>query len=93
MKIAFAALILATVATPVIAADAVQTAPTSAVTAQKGKMLVSADGARLATIYRVTANGVQVIVDGRMITVPSDTVSAVDGKFQTSLSKSQVLAL
>jgi hypothetical protein len=93
MKTAFAALILATIATPVIAADAVQTAPAGATLAQKGKMLVSADGSRLATIYRVTPAGAQVIVDGRMITVPADTISAVDGKFKTSLSKSQVLGL
>lgn len=94
MKKTIAALILAVVATPVVAADAVQTAPTSAVAvATKGKMLVSADGARLATIYRVTPAGADLIVDGHMVTVPADTISLVDGKITTSLSKSQVIAI
>jgi hypothetical protein len=33
------------------------------------------------------------IIDGKLVTVPASTLSSVDGKLTTSLSKSQVLAL
>jgi hypothetical protein len=71
--------------------DAVSTVST---VATKGKMLVAADGARLGTVYRVNSDGaVQMILDGKMITVPASTLSSVDGRLVTSLSKKQVLAL
>jgi hypothetical protein len=60
----------------------------------KGKMLVAANGARLGPVYRVGADGsAQIIIDGKMVTVPATTLSSVDGKVQTSLTKSEVLAL
>jgi hypothetical protein len=66
----------------------------SAPVAEKGKMLVAANGARLGAIYRVIADGsAQLIIDGRMVTVPASTLSSVEGKLTTSLTKSQVLAL
>ncbi|MDB6101100.1 MAG: hypothetical protein JWO52_1099 [Gammaproteobacteria bacterium] len=66
----------------------------SASVAEKGKMLVSANGARLGPVYRVGADGsAQVIVDGRMVHVPANTLSSVEGKLTTSLTKSEVLAL
>ena len=62
--------------------------------AEKGKMLVAANGARLGAVYRVGADGsAQVIIDGRMVTIPANTLSSVDGKLTTSLTKSQVLSL
>jgi len=62
--------------------------------AAKGKVLVAADGARLGTVYRVGPDGaVQMILDGKMITVPASTLSSVDGRLVTSLSKHQVLGL
>ena len=62
--------------------------------ATKGKMLVAADGARLGTVYRVGPDGaVQMILDGKMITIPASTLSSVDGRLVTSLSKHQVLGL
>jgi hypothetical protein len=62
--------------------------------AEKGKMLVAANGARLGAVYRVGADGsAQVIIDGRMVSVPANTLSSVDGKLTTSLTKSQVLSL
>ena len=62
--------------------------------AEKGKMLVTANGARLGTIYRVAADGAaQIIIDGKMVSVPASTLSNVDGKLTTSLTKSEVLAL
>jgi len=57
-------------------------------------MLVTANGARLAPVYRVGADGsAQIILDGKMVTVPASTLSSVDGKLTTSLTKSEVLAL
>lgn len=74
-------------------ASAKEDAP-SAVAASKGKLLVAADGARLGTVYRVTSDGaVQMILEGKMITVPASTLSNVDGRLVTSLSKNQVMAL
>jgi len=62
--------------------------------AEKGKMLVAANGTRLGAVYRVGPDGsAQLIIDGRMVAVPANTLSSVDGKLTTSLTKSQVLAL
>lgn len=61
--------------------------------ATKGKMLYSTDGKRVAVIYRVDSTGaVQVILEGKLVTVPASTISVQDGKAQTSLTKSQLLA-
>jgi hypothetical protein len=53
-----------------------------------GKMLYSSTGHRIASVYRVTSEGnPQVILDGRLVTVPASTLTEVDGKLTTSLSK------
>jgi hypothetical protein len=66
----------------------------SAVIVEKGKMLVAANGARLGQVYRVDADGsAQMIIDGKLVTVPASTLSSVDGRLTTSLSKNEVLAL
>ena len=92
-KIFAAAMMLAIVpATAAYAADAPAT-PISSVIPVKGKMLIAADGARLAPVYRVGSEGPQVILDGRMVTVPSNTLAVVDGKLETTLTKAQVIAL
>jgi hypothetical protein len=45
-------------------------------------------------VYRVTGDGsAQLIVDGKLVTVPASTLSVVDGKLTTSLSKSEVRKL
>jgi len=60
----------------------------ASVNVDAGKMLYSAAGTRIASVYRVTAEGnPQVILDGRLITVPASSLSEVDGKLTTSLSK------
>ena len=93
-KIIAAALALAVSAPALAAAAADAPAPSAAaIAAAKGKMLVSADGSRLAPVYRVTAVGAQLIVDGRMVTVPSSSIALNGGKLQTSLTKAQVIAL
>jgi hypothetical protein len=69
-------------------------APAGGSVAEKGKMLLASNGARLGAIYRVTPDGAaQIILDGKMVTVPANTLSSADGKLTTSLSKSEVLAL
>ena len=80
-----AVLMLAFAAVPALAQDAV---------ASPGKMLVGADGARLGAVYRVSSDGSpQLIVNGKMVTVPAATLSMVDGELKTSLSKSEVSKL
>lgn len=98
--LAFAAT-LATFALLPVAVNAAETSQTvraatdaaaPAVSATAGQTLYSANGSRVAAIYRVTQAGVvQVILDGRLITVPASSLSSVDGKVVTSLTKSQLL--
>jgi hypothetical protein len=69
-------------------------AAVAAPVAAKGKMLTSSDGGRLGVVNRLSSDGgAQVILDGRLITVPASTLTLVDGKLTTSLSKIQVLGL
>jgi hypothetical protein len=88
-----AAALLLTVAVPALAAESVGDPSTTLPVAARGKMLVAADGSRLAPIYRVSADGAQIILDGRMVTVPTASIKNVDGKLTTSLSKAQVISL
>jgi hypothetical protein len=63
-------------------------------TAAKGQMLISANGTRLGVVYRVNADGSpQIIIDGKMVTIPAATLSSSNGKLVTSLSKSAVSEL
>ena len=60
----------------------------------KGMMLVANDGSRLGAVYRVGADGsAQLIIDGKMVTVPADKLTTTDGKLSTTFSKHEVLAL
>jgi hypothetical protein len=95
--------LLATVATlavfpaTVFAAETSQsvhaaTDTSAAVQINAGKMLYGADGHRIASIYRVAQDGnPQLIIDGRMVTVPASTISDVNGKVTTSLTKHDLL--
>lgn len=66
---------------------------TSPVAVNAGKMLYAADGFRLAPIYRVTAEGnPQIILNGRLVTVPATSLSDVAGKVTSSLSKKEIAA-
>jgi hypothetical protein len=68
-------------------------AAATAAVAAKGKMLVGSDGGRLGSVYRVSADGsAQIIIDGKLVTVPASTLSMANGKLTTSLTKSEVLA-
>jgi len=65
------------------------TAPAASVAV--GKMLYNANGQRIAAIYRVTGAGlVQVILDGKLVTVPGSTISEAGGKIVTSKTKSEL---
>ena len=72
---------------------AAEDAPAS-VSPVKGSMLVAANGARLAPVYRVGADGsAQIILEGRMVTIPAAKLSMAGGRLTTSLTKNEVLAL
>jgi hypothetical protein len=77
-----------------VAQEAYASESATTAVAVRGKMLVGANGARLGPVYRVSEDGsAQLIIDGKMVTIPAATLSTVDGKLTTSLTKSQVLAL
>ena len=67
---------------------------TAPVTPVKGSMLVAANGARLAPVYRVGPDGsAQIILEGKMVTIPASKLSMAGGHLTTSLTKNEVLAL
>jgi hypothetical protein len=79
-----------------IAAGLIALAPAAAFAqgaAVKGKMLYGAGGSRLGTVLRVTADGsAQIIIDGKLVTIPASTISADGDKVSTSLSKNEVIS-
>lgn len=78
-------------ATPILAQA--QTAPASTANVEVGKPLVDVDGKRIGAVYRVGEDGAaQVIIEGKMYSVPAATLSMVDDKLVTSLKKKEVLA-
>lgn len=77
------AVALAAVSTPALAGAAA-----AGVSVSPGKQIYDATGRRLGATYRVTSDGnPQVIVDGKLVTIPASTLSETDGKIQSSLSK------
>lgn len=57
-----------------------------------GKLLYDADGKKLAPIYKLDGNGVpQILLDGKIVTVPMSTLTEVDGKFTTKLTKRDLM--
>lgn len=88
--VAAPASVFATEATEPVSAT-VEAAATTVV-AKPGKMIYGSDGRRIAAIYSMTRDGnPQVILDNRLITVPVSTLSDVEGKLTSSLTKSQVI--
>ena len=87
-------LVALTCALATLSATAQNTSGGTAAVAEKGKMVIAADGARLGTVYRVGPDGsAQIIIDGKLVSIPASTLSTVDGKLTTNLRKSQVIAL
>lgn len=90
VSLALAASLTAVAVLPV-AGHAAEAAPASAAA---GKMLYGAEGSRVAAIYRVTQSGqVQIILEGKLVTVPAASLSEADGKLVTKLSKAELRKL
>jgi hypothetical protein len=93
-KLAILALVAAAAPVAAFAADDSSTVRAEAaapVQVSAGKMLYASNGYRLAPVYRVNAEGnPQVILDGKLVTIPASTLSDVNGKVTTSLSKKDI---
>lgn len=76
-----------------VAANATDPAATAtAATPIVGKMLYGADGKKLAAIYRLDASGApQVLLEGKLVTIPASSLSEVDGRITTNLTKKDIL--
>lgn len=71
------------------AADPAATA--TAATPVVGKMLYGADGKKLAAIYKLDASGApQVLLEGKLFTIPASSLTEVDGHVTTSLTKKDI---
>ncbi len=87
----FVLVCLATLLAPATAAFAAP-ADAAAATPVVGNMLYSADGKKLAPVYKLDSSGApQVLIDGQLLTVPVSTLSAVNGHVETSLTKRDLL--
>jgi hypothetical protein len=61
------------------------------VSVNPGKMLYSSNGQRVGAVYRVNAEGdPQIILSGKLVTIPASTLSEVDGKLTTSLARKDI---
>lgn len=57
-----------------------------------GKLLYDIDGKKLAPIYKIDGSGApQILLDGRAVTVPMSSLTEVDGKFTTKLTKRDLM--
>jgi hypothetical protein len=66
---------------------------TAAASPVVGKMLYSTGGKKLAAVYKISASGApQLLLEGKLVTVPSATLSEVNGKVETSLTKKELLS-
>ena len=90
--IAIAASLTFAFAAPQIAhAEDIDTS-SATVSVNEGEMLYSGKGKRLAAVYRKSEDGsAHVILNGKMYVVPASTLSVVDGKAMTSLTKREVI--
>ena len=58
----------------------------------EGKMVYGANGQRLAPVYHVNSDGsVQLIMEGRLVTVSATLLSDVNGKLVSSENKGELL--
>ncbi len=58
----------------------------------EGKMVYGANGQRLAPVYRVNSDGsVQLILEGRLVTIPGNVLSDVNGKLTSTENKAELL--
>ncbi len=97
-KSLFIALLAATVvAGPAFAEQAaapvagVASAP--ALSVSRGQMVVAAGGVRLGPVARLAADGApRVIFEGRVITVPLSSLTLVDGRLVSSLTRAEIMS-
>lgn len=62
--------------------------------ASKGRMLYSNSGQRIAPVYRVTSDGsAQLILEGKLVTVPASTITEANGRIETSMNKVQLATM
>jgi hypothetical protein len=60
---------------------------------EQGKMIYATGGKRLGAVYKVTADGsAQVIINGKLVTIPASTITTANGKLETSLARNEVTA-
>jgi len=60
--------------------------------AMVGKLLYDADGKKLAAIYKLDPKGSpQILLEGKMVTVPLATLKKDEDKFSTSLTKKDLM--
>jgi hypothetical protein len=91
-KFAYAISILAMTVTAIVAGPPARAAD-AGTPVEAGKMLYAAGGQRLAVVYKVKADGSpQVILDGKLVTVPVATIVSDNGKATTTLTKSELKA-
>ena len=84
----------AVIALPAFADQSAAPVAQVAVLATKGRLLKGAEGGRLGTVYRVMPDGsAQLIIDGKLVTVPASSLSIVNGELTTKLTRAQVIAL
>ena len=94
-KLAYLVLVAVAGFAPVAAIAAADTQPVAAmapaagaVQVNTGMMLYTSNGYRLAPVYRVSSEGnPQIILNGKLVTVPASTLSDAGGTVSTSLSK------
>jgi len=91
--VAFSAIALSLAATPSIAyADG--NGEAADLELKRGAMLYSAEGRRLANIYRVSDSGdAMIIYRSKLVRISAATLSEVEGKLTTSLTRKEVRAL
>lgn len=79
-------------AAPAAAQVATVTTTTTPVVAARGQMIVDANGVRLGAVNRLTNGSPQIIIEGRVVTVPASTLTANGSRLQTNLTRSALLA-
>ena len=68
-----------------------QESTAASVAVSTGKQLYDNAGRRVGTVYRMSAEGnPQVILNGKLVTIPASTLSDQNGKITTSLSKADL---
>jgi hypothetical protein len=91
-KLVMLCLIAGAAQVPLMSAAAL--AADQAAQVKQGSLLYSEDGHRLGTVYKVGEDGsVKLIYDSRLVVIPASTLSDVNGKLTTTLTKSDVHGL